>query len=334
MNRRQFIVSSSAIAAASALDLRALLAAAQQSAQAPPATAFAPIRGTVGYFTGNGGTIGWHIDKTSVVVIDAQMPATAKICLDGINERSGSRPLDYLVNTHHHGDHTAGNVVFKPAAKKILAHVNVPNLQLEAAALAAKNAKPGAPPQPEPVVANVTYEKAWRETVGGEVMALKHYGPAHTGGDSVVAFEKANVVHMGDLVFNRRHPYIDKPAGASIANWIKTLEAVVADHKKDTIYIYGHAGPKFEPTGGSADLFYMRDYLTALLDFVRGEIKAGKSRDVIVKITDPLRGFPDHGPLVERVLSAAYDELAGSPTSASSRTAPSTSPDGLASPQA
>ncbi len=323
VNRRQFIASSSAIAAASAVDVRALLAWAQQPAQAPPQTAFAAIRGTVGYFTGSGGTIGWHIDKESVVVIDAQMPATAKICLDGINERSGSRAIDFLVNTHHHGDHTAGNVVFKPVARRILAQVNCPKAQLEAAVRAAQTAQPapgsrplpppGTPPPPPPaqVVANVTYDKTWRETVGDEVMALTHYGPAHTGGDSVVTFEKANVVHMGDLVFNRRHPFIDKPAGASIANWITTLEAVVADHRKDTIYIFGHAGPKFEPTGRSADLLYMRDYLTALLAFVRGEMKAGKPRDVIVKITDPLKGFPDHGPLVERVLSAACDELAG-----------------------
>jgi cyclase len=310
LNRRQFIASSSLAVAASALDLRALLAASPQAAQAPPETAFAIVRGTVGYFTGNGGTIGWHIDKKSVVVIDSQFPATAKICLDGVNARSGSRPLDFLVNTHHHGDHTAGNVVFKPVAKKILAHVNVPKLQLEAAALAAKSAKPGAPPPPEQVVANATYEKAWRESVGDEVLALRYYGPAHTGGDSVTTFEKANVVHMGDLVFNRRHPYIDRPAGASIANWIKVLEATVADHKKDTIYIYGHAAPKFEVTGSSADLLYMRDYLTALLEFVRGEMKAGRPRDVVVKITDPLKGFLDHGPLIERVLSAAYDELA------------------------
>jgi len=310
VNRRQFITSSSLAAAASALDVRRLFASAQQSAQAPPQTAFKPIRGTVGYFTGNGGTIGWHIDRQSVIVIDAQMPATAKICLDGINERSGSRPIDVLVNTHHHGDHTAGNAVFKPVTKRILAHAHVPQLQMNAAAVAAKSAKPGAPPQPEPVIATAAYDTTWREKMGDEVLALKHYGNAHTGGDSVVTFEKANVVHMGDLVFNRRHPFIDKPAGASIANWIKTLEAVVADHRQDTIYIFGHAGPKFEVTGGSADLFYMRDYLTALLEFVRGEMKAGKPRDVIVKITDPLKGFADHGPLVERVLSAACDELA------------------------
>ena len=125
-NRRQFLSSSSLALAASALDLRALLAQAAQGAQAPPQTAFAVVRGSVGLFTGQGGTIGWHIDKKSVVVIDAQSPATAKICLDGVNERTAGRPIDYLVNTHHHGDHTGGNGVFRPVAKKILAHANVP----------------------------------------------------------------------------------------------------------------------------------------------------------------------------------------------------------------
>jgi glyoxylase-like metal-dependent hydrolase (beta-lactamase superfamily II) len=311
LNRRQFLATSSLAAAASAVNLRNLLASTAQAPQAPPATAFVNLRGTVGYFTGQGGTIGWHVDKTSVVVVDAQFPVTAKICLDGINERSGSRPVDFLVNTHHHGDHTAGNVVFRPVTRKILAQANEPRLQLEAAARAAKNAKPGAPPPAEPVVADTTYEKTWREAVGGEVLALKYYGPAHTGADSVVSFEKAGVVHVGDLVFNRLHPYIDKPAGASIANWIKALEAVAADHEKSTVFVFGHAGQKFQPTGSSADLLFMRDYLTALLEFVRGEIKAGKPKETILKITDPLKGFPDHGPLIERVLSAAYEELVG-----------------------
>ncbi len=311
LNRRQFLATSSLAAAASAVNLRNLLASAPQSPQAPPATAFVSLRGTVGCFTGQGGTIGWHVDKTSVVVIDAQMPVTAKICLAGINERSGSRPIDFLVNTHHHGDHTAGNVVFRPVARKILAQVNEPRLQLEAAARSAKAARPGAPPPPEPVVADLTYDRTWRETVGGEVLALKYYGPAHTSGDSIVSFEKAEVVHMGDLVFNRTHPYIDKAGGASIANWIKALEAVASEHPKTTIYVFGHAGRNFQPTGSGADLLYMRDYLSALLEFVRGEIKAGKPKDAILKITDPLTGFPDHGPLIERVLSAAYEELAG-----------------------
>jgi glyoxylase-like metal-dependent hydrolase (beta-lactamase superfamily II) len=311
LNRRQFLATSSLAAAASAADLRGLLAGPLQAAPPPPATSFVAVRGTVGIFTGQGGTIGWHIDKTSVVVVDSQFPATAKICLDGLNERSGSRAIDYLVNTHHHGDHTAGNVVFRPVARKIVAQANEPKLQIDAAARAARTARPGAPPPAEQVVADTTYEKTWRETVGGEALSLKHYGPAHTGGDSVVTFEKADVVHIGDLVFNRSHPYIDKPAGASIANWITSLEQVAADHPKSTIYIFGHANPKFQVTGGRADLLYMRDYLAALLEFVRGEVKAGKTRDAVLKIGGPLKGFPDHGPLIERVLSAAYEEVAG-----------------------
>ncbi len=308
ISRRTFLSTSSLALAASALDLRALLA---QGGPAAPQTAFGTIRGTVGYFTGQGGVIGWHVDSTSTVVIDSQFPATAQVCLEGIRGRNGGRQWDYLVNTHHHGDHTGGNGVFRPVARKILAHANVPKLQREAAARAAQNAKPGAPPAAEPVVADATFEHTWRDTVGKDVMALKYYGPAHTSGDAVVTFEKANVVHMGDLVFNRMHPYIDKPAGASIANWITVLERVVKDHKKDTIYLFGHSQPARGATGGAADLLHMRDYLTALLDFVRGEMKAGTPREVIVKITDPLKGFPDHGPLIERVLTAACDEVAG-----------------------
>ena len=242
------------------------------------------------------------------MVVDAQMPPTSQICLDGIKERDGGRTIDYLVNTHHHADHTGGNPTFKSSVNKILAHENVPELQRAAAARAAA-ARPDAPQQ-EIVVATATFGKTWRETVGSEVMSLKHYGPAHTKGDAVVTFEKANVVHMGDLVFNRRHPVIDRPGGASIKNWIKVLESTIKDHKADTIYIFGHAAAQFPVTGSQADLAYQRDYLAALLEFVSAQMKAFKTKDDIVAITEPLKGFPDHGPLVKSVLTAAYEELA------------------------
>jgi cyclase len=307
MDRRQFLATTSAAFVASAFRTRT--SSAQGAAPQTPATAFTPLRRNVGIFTGQGGTIGWMVDDKGAVVIDAQFPATARVCLEGIEERAKGRTIDYLVNTHHHGDHTAGNPVFRPAVRRILAHVNVPKLQKEAAERAAK-ANPSASAT-EQVYADTTYQNTWREQVGGEVMSLRHYGPAHTGGDSIVFFEKANVIHMGDLVFNRAHPYIDRPAGASIANWMKTLDTLRTEHAKDTIYIFGHAGQKFGVTGPSGDLAYMKDYLSALLEFVRGQMKAGKSRAEIIAITEPLKGFPDHGPLIARVLTAAYDELAG-----------------------
>ncbi len=308
ITRRGFLQSSSLALAATALDWRSLLA---QGAMGRQPDLLTVVRGTVGTFTGRGGTIGWHIDGASAVVIDSQFPDTAKTCLDAVQARTAGRSLDFLVNTHHHGDHTGGNGVFRPAATHILAQANVPRLQREAAARATQAAAASAPPQPEPVVADITFETTWRQPVGGEVLALKYYGAAHTGGDATVTFEKANVVHAGDLVFNRRHPVIDRPGGASIAHWQVVLDNIVRDHDAGTIYIFGHAGPNFAATGSRADLLYHRDYLAALLEFVRGEMKAGKPREVIVKITDPLTGFPDHGPLIERVLAAAYDELAG-----------------------
>jgi cyclase len=98
-------------------------------------------------------------------------------------------------------------------------------------------------------------------------------------------------------------------SGASIAQWITLLEAVSKAHGNDTIFIFGHAGDGFKVTGAKADLMVQRDYFTALLDFVRGEIKAGKPKMELVKTNAVLKGFPDHGPLIERVTSVAYDEL-------------------------
>lgn len=303
ISRRGFLQSSAFALAASSLPWRRLGA---QGAQPDLLTL---VRGTVGTFTGSGGTIGWHIDPTSTVVVDSQFPASAKTCLDAVNGRTSARAIDYLVNTHHHGDHTGGNSVFRPAATHILAHSNVPRLQREAAARAARNAAPGAPAPAEPVVADVLFDTTWKQAVGSEVLSLAYYGAAHTSGDAVVTFEKANVVHMGDLVFNRRHPVIDRPGGASIAHWIVVMEQVARAHSADTIYIFGHAGPAFGATGSRADLLYHRDYLAALLDFVRAQIATGAPRDTVIKITAPLPGFPEHGPLIERVLTAAYDEL-------------------------
>ena len=136
LNRRQFLASSSVAFVASALDWRSLLARGAHGAPALQPDLLVPVRRSIGTFIGQGGTIGWHIDAKSVVVVDSQFPATAKTCLDAVNARTGSRRLDYLVNTHHHADHTGGNPVFRPVARKILAQANVPRLQLEAAARA------------------------------------------------------------------------------------------------------------------------------------------------------------------------------------------------------
>jgi cyclase len=297
--RRQFLVTSSLVLAGSALERARVLAG--QPAATPPVTSFVDLRGTVGIFNGRGGTIGWFVSPDGVVVVDAQAPDTAAICLEGLNQRSSKRPIDVLFNTHHHGDHTAGNITLKPATKRIVAHVRVPELQKAAT-------KPGA--EATQAYADTTFTETWSAKFGSQTVSAHHLGPAHTSGDSLIFFEQANIVHMGDLVFNRMHPYIDKPAGASIAGWITLLERAVKGHAPDTIFIFGHAQAGWKPTGDSKDLLFMRDYLSALLDYARGEVKSGRPRAEVIKSTAVLKGFPDHGPLIERVVSAAYDEVA------------------------
>jgi glyoxylase-like metal-dependent hydrolase (beta-lactamase superfamily II) len=275
-------------------------APAPQGPPPAPQTSFADLRRNVGIFNGSGGTIGTYVAKDAVAVVDTQFPNTAQICVDGLKTKAGGRAVDLVVDTHFHGDHTGGNGTFKAAgAKSIVAHAKVPELMKARAN----------PNQPPPTLPDATFPDTWRQDLGDEVVSAKFYGPAHTGGDIVVLFEKANVAHMGDLVFNRRQPFIDRPGGASIQGWITVLEQVTKAHGNDTIFVFGHAGDGFKVTGGKADLQYMRDYLAALLDFTRKAKAGGQTREVFIKTTTPVPGFTDYGPLVERVTTAAWDEL-------------------------
>jgi hypothetical protein len=114
---------------------------------------------------------------------------------------------------------------------------------------------------------------------------------------------------MGDLVFNRFHPFIDRPAGASIAGWIELLEQVVAEHDKETLYVFGHGRPEFGVTGNASDLKVKAEYLSALLDLTRKGIREGKSVDELTK-QEVLPGFADHVAPADWITLAANIEVA------------------------
>jgi cyclase len=292
MDRRSFLLTSSAAIAAGVVGASSV--SAQQATVTPVFTA---IRRNVGVFTARGGTMGWLVTNDAVVVIDSQFADSATLFVDGLKTRT-SRRIDLLLNTHHHPDHTGGNKVLRPSVTKIVAHRNVPGLQRrQATEMKAEGAQ---------AYADETFAQTWKGTVGGEVVSAKYYGPGHTSGDAVFLFERANVVHMGDLMYHQRHPGADRAAGASLRNWIVSLEQVVKDHDRDTIYVFGHSKPGAPVTGSGKDLLVVRDCLTALLDIVQKGIKAGKSADEItadwnVPGFNELSGEPD--------FQTAYDEL-------------------------
>lgn len=293
----------------------ALLARSAQAQPAAPATKapatptaapvtpdFKVLRRNVGVFTARGGSIGYLASPGGLVAVDTQFPDTAKLFLDGLPGRSG-RSFDVVVNSHHHGDHVGGNGVLKPSAKMIVAHVNAPTFQRERATRDNTLANQ--------VYADTTFPQTWRKEVGDEVVSAKYHGAAHTNGDIVTLFERANVIHMGDLMFKNVYPVVDRAAGASFRNWIKVLEEVAKSYPADAIYIFGHGSPKAGVTGKSSDLLAFRDYITALLEHVQKQIAAGETKEKIAGLT-ALPGFPDYEMGTQRLpgnLSAAYDEL-------------------------
>ena len=313
LTRRGFLATSTAALAAGTFG-RVQLFGQQPQAPAAITPMFKELRRNAGFWTARGGTIGWLINPAGVIAVDSQFPDTAASCVETLLSQSGKSDITALINTHHHGDHTGGNGVFRPKTKQIIGHANVPKYMKGGydqamARRAQQTPAPTTPAPTEPVVPDKTLTDALAFDHGDERVSIKHYGPGHTGGDVVIHFEKANVAHMGDLMFNRAHPVIDRANGASIANWTVLLNKVAAELPADTIYIFGHAGAKFDVTGTRKDLNHHANYLVALLDYVREQVKAGKTREQVLASTDIIKGFEDYGPLVTRPLGAAFDEV-------------------------
>jgi len=237
------------------------------------------------------------------VVVDAQFPDTAGHLIEELKKKS-KKPFKYLINTHHHGDHTAGNIAFKDVAEHVVAHVNSKANQLRVAA----EQKTAADKFHVP---DMTFgDEGWSTKVGKETIKTYYFGAGHTNGDAMIHFEKANIVHMGDLVFNRRHPYVDKTSGANIANWIVLLDKAIATFNKDTQFICGHAGSGYEVVVKAEDLKAFGDYLGNVLKYTESQIRLGKTKEEILKATE-IPGSPEwKGDGIERPLGAAYAELA------------------------
>jgi cyclase len=304
MNRRDFLLRSTLAVSAGLLSRSLLSAQTPPAAPGPAGAGFTPLRRNVGLFTARGGTIGWLVNPDALAVVDTQFPDTAQTFLAGLPGRGG-RNFDVLLNTHHHGDHTGGNPVIKPVSKKVVAHANVPDLLRAAAERAGKPLDPLTLP-------DETYAESWRAELGDEVVSGKYFGPAHTKGDVVITFEKANVVHVGDLCFNRIYPVIDRPGGGRIRSWIAVLDKLSAEYPADAIYVCGHAGPAFTPRLTRDDLKVFRDYLDGLLTYTEKQIASGKTKAEIVTLPNLPSFEAFHQPLPNRLggnLATAYDEL-------------------------
>ena len=258
------------------------------------------LRNDIGIFTEKGGTIGFMLSKKGIVVVDAEFPEQAQHLIAELKKRS-EKPFKLLINTHHHGDHTSGNIAFKDVVPHVLAHANS---KINQQNVAIKNKT-----EDKQLYPDKTFTDTWSDKVAKEKISLYYFGAAHTNGDAIIHFEHANIAHMGDLVFNRRYAFIDRSAGANIKSWIAVLDKTLAKFDNDTLFIFGHAFDPEKVTGNKEDLKAMQNYLSKLLEFVEGEIRSGKSKEEILK-AKAIPGVPEwQGDGIERGLTAAYEEL-------------------------
>lgn len=295
MNRRTFIQNSAFTFGAITLAQRGILSSLFEDPWK-----ITMLRNDVGIFEEKGGTIAFLLSKKGIVVVDSQFPEQSKHLVDELKKRS-EQPFKLLINTHHHGDHSSGNISFKGIAEHVLAHENSKKNQENSAKQNKSEDKQLYPDQ--------TYTDTWCQKVGKEKICLNYYGAGHTNGDSFIHFQHANIVHCGDLVFNRRHPYVDRGAGANMKSWIEVLDKALNKYDKETIYVFGHAASGYKVTGTADELNKFRDYIGNVLKFVEGEIKAGKTKEEVLKTTIIPGGEEWKTDGIQRPLGAAWDEL-------------------------
>jgi glyoxylase-like metal-dependent hydrolase (beta-lactamase superfamily II) len=213
---------------------------------------------------GAGGNIGLSLGADGAFVIDDEYAALSEKILAAIR-KTGAGPIRFVVNTHWHGDHVGGNEAMRAAGAVVVAHENVRKRLKEGL----KRARGETAPAPAAALPVVTFTDAVAFYWNGHDIEIIHPDPAHTDGDAIVAFRTANVVHMGDIFFNGRYPYIDLESGGGLDGYIAAQEATLAKIDEETKIIPGHG-----PLAGRKDL----EASLSMLKDVRGRIAALRNR--------------------------------------------------------
>jgi cyclase len=206
--------------------------------------------------TGAGGNIGVLAGPEGIVLVDDQYAPLSERIRGALAAISPS-PVRFVLNTHWHGDHTGGNEAFGQAGAVIVAHENVRRrMSVEQFLEAFDRRVPPAPPAALPVV---TFTEAVTFHLNGEEAHAFHVAPAHTDGDTVVHFRTSDVIHLGDVFFNRSYPFVDLSSGGSVQGVIEAVDRVLSLVTPETRIIPGH-GPLATP----ADLLEYQRMLKAV----------------------------------------------------------------------
>jgi len=262
-----------------------------------------PVTENIYVLQGSGGNIGVSIGDDGTLIIDNQFaPLTDKI-VAAIAELTDN-PVDFVVNSHFHYDHTDGNENFGRAGALIVAQDNSRRRMATDQVLSGSN-------RPQPAydkvgLPKITFLESMRFYYNDNAIDVIHTGPGHTDGDAQVYFRDSNVIHMGDMFVRYGLPYIDQGNGGSTDGMIDALWTIAGLIDDDTIIIPGHG-----QLSTRTDLLEFRTMLVTIRDRIKDGIARGLSADQLIA-SNPARGYAEL-PGATGWLSAAYMEYSGRP---------------------
>ncbi len=234
------------------------------------------VGGNIYALFGQGGNIGVSYGEDGLLTIDTQFERIVPQIKAEL-KKLGSDTPKFVFNTHWHGDHTGGNVLFGQDAI-IIAHKNVRDRLLNITEFRGEKRTP----TPKVGLPMITYGEGLSIYFNGEEIKAVHFPKGHTDGDTVIFFTKSNVVHLGDDFFVGRFPFVDLASGGSVDGLLKNIGELIRMIPADAKLIPGH--------GAVSTMDDLRDYNAMLIEttlIVRKQMKAGKSLEEIKKA-----GFP------------------------------------------
>jgi cyclase len=234
-----------------------------------------PVAEGIFMLTGEGGNIGVSAGNDGVFLIDDQFaPLTDKI-IESIATIS-SKPIKFLFNTHWHSDHTGGNENLGKAGVLIVAHDNV-RIRMSTEQFQAYFNRVVLP-SPDVALPVVTFSEAVTFHVNGEEIYAFQVPPAHTDGDSVIHFRKADVIHTGDLFTHGGYPFIGLSSGGTLDGMIRAANILLGIVGPETRIIPGHG-----PLAGLQELKNYRNMLRTIRDRVKGMVDDEKTVDEVIR---------------------------------------------------
>jgi glyoxylase-like metal-dependent hydrolase (beta-lactamase superfamily II) len=193
-----------------------------------------PVTGNVYMLTGYGGNIGVSVGDDGILIIDDQFAPLAEKIRAALGELSPGE-LEFVLNTHWHGDHTGGNEIFGETSH-IIAHTNVRQRLSTPQEIRGRKIEP----KPEHALPVITFDDSLSVHFNGEEIEAVHFEHSHTDGDAVIFFTKSNVVHMGDMFWTARFPFVDLAAGGSVQGLTENIGALIAELPAGVKIIPGH----------------------------------------------------------------------------------------------